>query len=50
MSLQKKKIKLSIEKEHNITRKNALDSSNSNFGLTEDSNTCTLNCFPFGFK
>lgn len=27
-----------------MPRKSGLDSSNSNFGLTEDSNTCELNC------
>ncbi|XP_011494994.1 PREDICTED: B-cell CLL/lymphoma 7 protein family member A [Ceratosolen solmsi marchali] len=37
---QKKKIKSSMEKENGLARKSGIDSSNSNFGLTEDSNTC----------
>ncbi|XP_015115045.1 B-cell CLL/lymphoma 7 protein family member B [Diachasma alloeum] len=36
---QKKKSKSLAEKENGIPRK-GIDSSNSNFGLTEDSNTC----------
>ncbi|XP_011311990.1 B-cell CLL/lymphoma 7 protein family member B [Fopius arisanus] len=36
---QKKKSKSIAEKENGIPRK-GIDSSNSNFGLTEDSNTC----------
>ncbi|OXU22201.1 B-cell CLL/lymphoma 7 protein family member A [Nasonia vitripennis] len=38
---QKKKVKSSaVEKENGLARKGGIDSSNSNFGLTEDSNTC----------
>ncbi|XP_034946169.1 B-cell CLL/lymphoma 7 protein family member B [Chelonus insularis] len=37
---QKKKAKSSADKENGLTRKNNVDSTNSNFGLTEDSNTC----------
>ncbi|XP_020282885.1 B-cell CLL/lymphoma 7 protein family member A [Pseudomyrmex gracilis] len=38
---QKKKGKTVLnDKENGLPRKSAIDSSNSNFGLTEDSNTC----------
>ncbi|XP_043250383.1 B-cell CLL/lymphoma 7 protein family member B isoform X1 [Colletes gigas] len=37
---QKKKGKTVSDKENGLPRKSGLDSSNSNFGLTEDSNTC----------
>ncbi|XP_014215964.1 B-cell CLL/lymphoma 7 protein family member B [Copidosoma floridanum] len=40
---QKKKLKsapVPTEKENGLARKVAVDSSNSNFGITEDSNTC----------
>ncbi|XP_043482327.1 B-cell CLL/lymphoma 7 protein family member B [Leptopilina heterotoma] len=37
---QKKKGKTVADKENGLPRKGGLDSSNSNFGLTEDSNTC----------
>lgn len=40
---QKKKTKTVADKENGLPRKSGLDSSNSNFGLTEDSNTCKLN-------
>ncbi|XP_053972115.1 B-cell CLL/lymphoma 7 protein family member B isoform X2 [Hylaeus anthracinus] len=39
-SLDQKKGKTGAEKENGLPRKSGLDSSNSNFGLTEDSNTC----------
>lgn len=38
-TLQKKKNKTVSDKENGLPRK-GVDSSNSNFGLTEDSNTC----------
>lgn len=38
--LQKKKSKIGSDKENGLPRKGGIDSSNSNFGLTEDSNTC----------
>ncbi|KAI4484658.1 PREDICTED: B-cell CLL/lymphoma 7 protein family member A isoform X1 [Polistes canadensis] len=37
---QKKKGKTGSDKENGIPRKGGIDNSNSNFGLTEDSNTC----------
>ncbi|XP_072762817.1 B-cell CLL/lymphoma 7 protein family member B [Anoplolepis gracilipes] len=37
---QKKKSKTVSDKENGLPRKAGIDSSNSNFGLTEDSNTC----------
>ncbi|XP_012235743.1 B-cell CLL/lymphoma 7 protein family member B isoform X4 [Linepithema humile] len=37
---QKKKGKTVSDKENGLPRKTGIDSSNSNFGLTEDSNTC----------
>jgi len=40
---QKKKLKSTTavtDKENGLARKGAVDSSNSNFGITEDSNTC----------
>ncbi|KAK0174561.1 hypothetical protein PV327_010320 [Microctonus hyperodae] len=38
---QKKKLtKSTVDKENGLPRKAGVDSSNSNFGLTEDSNTC----------
>ncbi|XP_033230324.1 B-cell CLL/lymphoma 7 protein family member B isoform X2 [Belonocnema kinseyi] len=37
---QKKKGKIVADKENGLPRKGGIDSSNSNFGLTEDSNTC----------
>ncbi|XP_012277882.1 B-cell CLL/lymphoma 7 protein family member B [Orussus abietinus] len=37
---QKKKGKTVVDKENGISRKGGIDSCNSNFGLTEDSNTC----------
>lgn len=43
-NLQKKKSKTVSDKENGLPRK-GVDSSNSNFGLTEDSNTCK-----FGFN
>lgn len=43
--LQKKKGKTVSDKENGLPRKGGIDSSNSNFGLTEDSNTCE-----FGFN
>ncbi|XP_076624832.1 chromatin remodeling complex subunit BCL7B-like protein isoform X2 [Colletes latitarsis] len=39
-SLDQKKGKTVADKENGLPRKSGLDSSNSNFGLTEDSNTC----------
>lgn len=45
-SLQKKKGKDHCNKENTLARKAAaLDSSNSNFGLAEDSNTCKFKIF-----
>lgn len=41
--LQKKKSKTVSDKENGLPRKGGIDSSNSNFGLTEDSNTCEFN-------
>lgn len=43
--VQKKKGKTVADKENGLPRKSGLDSSNSNFGLTEDSNTCELNSY-----
>lgn len=41
---QKKKLtKSTVDKENGLPRKTGVDSSNSNFGLTEDSNTCKIN-------
>ncbi|XP_043498291.1 B-cell CLL/lymphoma 7 protein family member B isoform X3 [Polistes fuscatus] len=37
---QKKKGKTGSDKENGLPRKGGIDNSNSNFGLTEDSNTC----------
>ncbi|XP_043281873.1 B-cell CLL/lymphoma 7 protein family member A [Venturia canescens] len=37
---QKKKGKTVADKENGLARKTGIDTSNSNFGLTEDSNTC----------
>ncbi|KAL2741000.1 B-cell CLL/lymphoma 7 protein family member B [Vespula squamosa] len=37
---QKKKGKSGSDKENGLPRKGGIDNSNSNFGLTEDSNTC----------
>ncbi|KAG5322424.1 BCL7B protein, partial [Pseudoatta argentina] len=37
---QKKKGKTVSDKENGLPRKGGIESSNSNFGLTEDSNTC----------
>ncbi|XP_076661377.1 chromatin remodeling complex subunit BCL7B-like protein isoform X4 [Halictus rubicundus] len=39
-TLDQKKGKTVADKENGLPRKSGLDSSNSNFGLTEDSNTC----------
>ncbi|XP_058803362.1 B-cell CLL/lymphoma 7 protein family member B [Phymastichus coffea] len=39
-SEQKKKTKITIEKENGLVRKTDLSSTNTSFGLTEDSNTC----------
>ncbi|XP_076668744.1 chromatin remodeling complex subunit BCL7B-like protein isoform X2 [Andrena cerasifolii] len=39
-TLDQKKGKTAVDKENGLPRKSGLDSSNSNFGLTEDSNTC----------
>jgi hypothetical protein len=45
-SFQKKKGKDHCNKENTLARKAAaLDSSNSNFGLAEDSNTCKFISF-----
>lgn len=43
-NVQKKKGKVVGDKENSLARKGGMDSSNSNFGLAEDSNTCE---FPF---
>jgi hypothetical protein len=46
ISFQKKKGKDHCNKENTLARKAAaLDSSNSNFGLAEDSNTCKFMVF-----
>ncbi|XP_033230323.1 B-cell CLL/lymphoma 7 protein family member A isoform X1 [Belonocnema kinseyi] len=39
-NVKKKKGKIVADKENGLPRKGGIDSSNSNFGLTEDSNTC----------
>ncbi|XP_012235741.1 B-cell CLL/lymphoma 7 protein family member B-A isoform X2 [Linepithema humile] len=44
---QKKKGKTVSDKENGLPRKTGIDSSNSNFGLTEDSNTCSSETLGF---
>nr|XP_012235740.1 PREDICTED: B-cell CLL/lymphoma 7 protein family member B isoform X2 [Linepithema humile] len=43
----KKKGKTVSDKENGLPRKTGIDSSNSNFGLTEDSNTCSSETLGF---
>ena len=42
---KKKSVKSLADKENGISRKGTLESSNSNFGITEDSNTCNFYLF-----